>query len=91
MIEHTATLTTDTSDRSTAYDSMIFGGFLEHFHRKSMAGCLSRVRHWPTKGFRNDVVAALKELKYPSSAGPADVCQRLSLGGRCRGESYTNG
>ena len=66
MIEHTATLIADTSDRSTAYDSMIFGGFLEHFDRQVYGGVFEPGSPFADKdGFREDVVAALKELKTP--------------------------
>ncbi len=63
MVEHTATLTIDTAARSTPYDPMIFGGFLEHFDRQIYGGVFEPGSPFADKdGFREDVVAALKEF-----------------------------
>ena len=59
-----ATITIDPGARSLPYDRKIFGGFIEHFGRQVYGGLyepgspLSDAR-----GFRKDVIAALKELK----------------------------
>jgi alpha-N-arabinofuranosidase len=61
-----ATLTTDEGTESTAYDPMIFGGFLEHFGNQIYGGVFEPGSPLSDKdGFRKDVVAALKELKTP--------------------------
>lgn len=66
MENHTAALKIDTAARSTLYDPMIFGGFLEHFDRQIYGGVFEPGSRFADKdGFREDVVAALKELKTP--------------------------
>ena len=49
-----------------AYDPMIFGSFLEHFHRQIYGGVFEPgSKHADADGFRTDVIAALKEIKTP--------------------------
>jgi alpha-N-arabinofuranosidase len=61
-----AALTTDEGTESTAYDPMIFGGFLEHFGNQIYGGVYEPGSPLSDKdGFRKDVVAALRELKTP--------------------------
>lgn len=50
----------------TRYDRMIFGQFLEHFHHQVYGGVFEPGSPLSDeKGFRLDVVAALRELKIP--------------------------
>lgn len=62
----TAVVAVDTSVRPRAYSRLLFGGFLEHFHRQIYGGIwepgspLSDAR-----GFRTDVLAAVRELGTP--------------------------
>lgn len=61
-----ATLTIDGGTEPTAYDPMIFGGFLEHFGKQIYGGVYEPGSPLSDKdGFRKDVVAALKELNTP--------------------------
>ena len=61
-----ANITIDTTAPATAYDPMLFGGFLEHFGRQIYGGVFAPGSPLSDKdGFRHDVVAALKELKAP--------------------------
>ena len=56
----------DTSARSVAYSPMIFGGFLEHFDHQIYGGVFEPGSPLSDKrGFRKDVIAALKELRCP--------------------------
>ncbi len=49
-----------------AYDPMIFGSFLEHFHRQIYGGIFEPgSKLADADGFRTDVIAALKEIKTP--------------------------
>ena len=49
-----------------AYDPMIFGSFLEHFHRQIYGGVFEPgSKLADADGFRTDVIAALKEIKTP--------------------------
>jgi alpha-N-arabinofuranosidase len=59
-----AMLTIDMDTPSVAYSPMIFGGFLEHFDHQVYGGVFDPGSPLSDKrGFRRDVVAALKELK----------------------------
>lgn len=61
-----ATVIIDTSFRSVAYSRMIFGGFLEHFDRQVYGGVFEPGSPLADeKGFRRDVIEALRELKVP--------------------------
>ena len=72
--EHKATLTIDANARSTAYSPMIFGGFLEHFGRQIYGGVFEPGSPLSDeKGFRHDVIAALRELKVPIVRWPGVV------------------
>ncbi|MDR0521424.1 MAG: hypothetical protein LBH00_06185 [Planctomycetaceae bacterium] len=49
-----------------AYSRMIFGQFIEHFHRQIYGGIFEPASPLADKdGFRTDVINALKELKIP--------------------------
>jgi len=49
-----------------AYDRMIFGQFLEHFHRQVYGGVFEPGSPLSDeRGFRKDVMAALRELRVP--------------------------
>jgi len=64
--ETQATVTIDTDARSVPYSPMIFGGFLEHFGCQVYGGVFEPGSPLSDKdGFRQDVVAALRELKTP--------------------------
>ena len=59
-----AVVTVDTDAESVAYSPMIFGGFIEHFHRQIYGGLFAPGSPLSDKrGFRKDVIAAMKELK----------------------------
>ena len=61
-----AVLAIDTDAPSIAYSPLVFGGFLEHFHTQVYGGIFEPGSPLSDeKGFRRDVVAALKELKVP--------------------------
>ena len=61
-----AIVTIDTDSPSKPYSPMIFGGFLEHFDRQVYGGVFEPGSPLSDKkGFRKDVMAALKELKIP--------------------------
>src|SRR6185436_15572438 len=48
------------------YNPMIFGQFLEHFHRQVYGGIFEPGSALADeRGFRQDVIAALRELKIP--------------------------
>jgi len=64
--EMQAIVTIDTDAAAKAYDPMIFGGFLEHFGRQVYGGVFEPGSPLADKkGFRLDVIEALKELKLP--------------------------
>jgi len=61
-----AIVAVDTDAAAQAYDPMIFGGFLEHFGRQIYGGVFELGSPLADeKGFRLDVIEALKELKVP--------------------------
>jgi alpha-N-arabinofuranosidase len=61
-----ATVVIDTDAASKEYSPMIFGGFLEHFGRQIYGGVFEPGSPLADeKGFRLDVIEALKELKVP--------------------------
>jgi hypothetical protein len=61
-----AIVTIDTAAPSKTYSPMIFGGFLEHFDHQIYGGVFDPGSPLSDKrGFRRDVVAALKELRCP--------------------------
>ncbi len=61
-----ATLRIDTDAPTIAYSPMLFGGFLEHFDHQVYGGVFDPGSPLADeKGFRKDVIAALKELKVP--------------------------
>ncbi len=54
----------DAEAPSTAYSPLIFGGFIEHFHRQIYGGLYEPGSLLSDdKGFRKDVIGALQELK----------------------------
>ena len=56
----------DTGAHSIPYSPMIFGGFLEHFDHQIYGGVFDPGSPLSDKkGFRKDVIAALKELRCP--------------------------
>ena len=59
-------ITVDASATSTPFNRMIFGQFLEHFHRQVYGGVFEPGSALADKdGFRTDVVEALRELRVP--------------------------
>lgn len=59
-------LTVDPSAASTPFNRMIFGQFLEHFHRQVYGGVFEPGSPLANKaGFRMDVIDALRELQIP--------------------------
>lgn len=61
-----ASLTIHTDSAAIAYDRMIFGQFIEHFHRQVYGGIFDPGSRLSDKqGFRKDVIEALRELKVP--------------------------
>jgi len=64
--EPTATLNIDVDADVLEYNPMIFGGFIEHFHRQVYGGIFEPESKLSNEnGFRKDVIEALKELKMP--------------------------
>ena len=62
--EAEAIVTIDTDARSVPYSPMLFGGFIEHFHRQIYGGLFEPGSPLSDEnGFRKDVIAAMKELK----------------------------
>ena len=62
----TALVTVSTSAKARTYDRMLFGGFLEHFHRQIYGGIFEPGSPLAdAKGFRKDVIEAIKELRTP--------------------------
>jgi alpha-N-arabinofuranosidase len=56
-------VTIDTAAPSKPYSPMLFGGFIEHFHRQIYGGVFEPGSPLSDEnGFRKDVVAAMKEL-----------------------------
>ena len=61
-----ATIAIDTQAPRKKYSRMIFGGFLEHFGRQVYGGVFEPGSPLADEdGFREDVIAALRELKAP--------------------------
>ena len=59
-------LTADFSAPTTPFNRMIFGQFLEHFHRQVYGGVFDPGSSLSdTSGFRTDVIEALRELRIP--------------------------
>lgn len=59
-----ASVTIDTDAPSVPYSPMIFGGFIEHFHRQIYGGLFEPGSPLSDdRGFRKDVIEAVKELK----------------------------
>lgn len=60
----TASVTIASGDESKLYSPMILGGFIEHFNRQIYGGLYEPGSPLAdAKGFRKDVIAAMKELK----------------------------
>jgi alpha-N-arabinofuranosidase len=61
-----ATVEIDINAKPIEYDPMIFGGFVEHFHRQIYGGIFEPDSPLSDEnGFRKDVMEALKQLKMP--------------------------
>ena len=61
-----AVVTVSTSAKGLPYNRMLFGGFLEHFHRQIYGGIYEPGSPLSdAKGFRKDVIEAIKELRTP--------------------------
>ena len=61
-----ASITINTDVPAITYDPMIFGGFIEHFGRQIYGGIFEPGSPMADeRGFRHDVIEALKELKVP--------------------------
>jgi alpha-N-arabinofuranosidase len=59
-----AVVTIDTAASSKPYSQMVFGGFIEHFDRQIYGGLFEPGSPLSDeRGFRKDVIAAMKELK----------------------------
>jgi len=59
-----ASVVVDTAAKSTPYSRMIFGGFIEHFDRQIYGGLFEPGSPLSDRrGFRQDVIEALKELR----------------------------
>jgi len=59
-----AVVTVDTDAHSVSYSRMIFGGFIEHFHRQIYGGLFEPGSGLSDeRGFRKDVIAAMTELR----------------------------
>lgn len=57
---------TDSAASPTPFNRLLFGQFLEHFHRQVYGGVFEPGSSLADKnGFRTDVIAALRELKVP--------------------------
>ena len=66
-----ATVRIDTDAPLVVYSPMIFGGFLEHFNKQVYGGIFDPGSPLSDeRGFRTDVIAALKELKVPVMRWP---------------------
>ena len=61
-----ASLSCNLRDRGVSFDRMLFGQFLEHFHRQVYGGIFEPGSHLSDEyGMRADVIEALRELKIP--------------------------
>jgi len=61
-----AELTVDLSSAPQEYSPMIFGQFIEHFHRQIYGGIFEPgSKLSDEQGFRKDVIQALRDLKVP--------------------------
>lgn len=61
-----ATVTIDPAASAQTYDRMIFGGFLEHFHRQIYGGIYEPGSPLSdANGFRKDVIEAVRQLRTP--------------------------
>ena len=61
-----AVVTINSDAQSVFYNRMIFGGFIEHFSKQIYGGIFEPGSSLADqKGFRLDVIEALKELKVP--------------------------
>lgn len=64
--EARAIVTINADATARPYSPMIFGGFIEHFHRQIYGGIYDPGSHLSDeKGFRKDVIEAMKELNMP--------------------------
>jgi alpha-N-arabinofuranosidase len=69
----------DKNAQPVKYNRMIFGQFVEHFHRQIYGGIVPEAGKTVSRelldehGFRKDVIEALKELKIPIVRYPDGV------------------
>ncbi len=65
-MNHKNTIHIETHRGTRRYDPMLFGQFLEHFHRQVYGGVFAPGSPLADeRGFRTDVIEALRELKVP--------------------------
>jgi alpha-L-arabinofuranosidase len=70
----TATVAIASSSDTIPYSRMLFGGFLEHFHRQIYGGIFEPGSPLSdAKGFRQDVIAAVRELRTPIVRWPGGL------------------
>ena len=68
-------------------DKMIYGHFLEHFHRQTYGGVYDPGNPLSDEdGLRRDVIEAMREIEVPVLRWL--LCVLLSLEGRSRGEAH---
>jgi hypothetical protein len=81
-----AIVTIDMDAPAVGYNRMIFGGFVEHFSKQVYGGIFEPGSSLADeKGFRLDVIEALKELKVPVIRWPGGMFRgQLSLDERRR-------
>ena len=64
--QSSARISVDTARGYTPFDRMLFGQFLEHFHRQVYGGVFEPgSKLSDSQGFRLDVIEALRELRIP--------------------------
>jgi hypothetical protein len=84
--EAQAIVTTDTDAPSVPYSPMLFGGFIEHFDGQICGGLFEPGSPLSDeRGFRKDVIAALKELKLSIVRWPGGCFATAIIGGTASG------
>ena len=74
-----AVLSIDTSAPSKPASPMLYGGFIEHFHRQIYGGLFEPGSPLADeRGFRKDVIAAMKELKLSVVVSSADITGKMA-------------
>ena len=65
----------------SSINPMIYGQFIEHFHRQIYGGVYDPGHPAAdAEGFRTDVLEAMRKIKVPCCAGPADALSRPIIG-----------